>query len=232
MDAELVFVAGFHPGHEQFPNAVVLHHPGDVGATVPGIEVADDLDAPRVGGPNREVHAVDAVDGRRVGPEQVVQLVMVALSEQEAIGFAESGRDGVGVDRLADVAGGVSGFQAVTRRGGGVGRTDVGPVIMPVVATDVVPGCRRRPIANRLEHPARVDLPHRSSDTTLPVDDRDRRRPGLIASHRGGRSTAVVDRVGAQQGGGIRMVAVDQTADILQGDGRMHRQRWFGRGVD
>ncbi len=70
-------------------------------AAVPLIEIADDADALRVGRPDAELHAGDAVDFADVRAELVERAVMRAFGEKMQIEIAEEGREVVGVKPFA-----------------------------------------------------------------------------------------------------------------------------------
>src|SRR5438093_8391913 len=68
---DLVFVerAFFQTGNEQFPDAAFLPQPHRMPTPVPPIEVADDTHPARIGRPNAESHAIDALYFHWMGSE-------------------------------------------------------------------------------------------------------------------------------------------------------------------
>ena len=94
---ELVEAAGPDAGDEQLPNPGAVAHPHRVDVPVPGVEVADDADPVRVGGPDGELHARDAVHRPRVGAEETVCVPVASLAEQVQIKVPDLGRKAVRV---------------------------------------------------------------------------------------------------------------------------------------
>ena len=73
----------------------------DVRAAVPAVEVADDADALRVGRPDREVHAGDAVDRQAMRAELLPRAVVRPFAEQMQIEVGEDLAELVGIDDVA-----------------------------------------------------------------------------------------------------------------------------------
>src|SRR5215471_2848198 len=73
-------------------------------ATVPAVEVADDADALRAGGPNGEVDALNAFESDKVRPEFLVGVVMAALAHQVEVKLREDAGESVGVVNLERLA--------------------------------------------------------------------------------------------------------------------------------
>ena len=68
------------------------------------VEVADDGDAPRIGRPEREQHALDALMRRQLGAEPLVELAVCALQQQIIVDRPERGAEGIGVIDDLDAA--------------------------------------------------------------------------------------------------------------------------------
>ncbi len=105
---KLVFVVGamLDAGEEDLPHAGFDTLAHGMAAAVPLVEVADHADAHGVRRPHREGGAGDAVDGRQVRAEAIVEAAMAALRQQIDVEVAEDGWKAVGVLRLP---GGVAG---------------------------------------------------------------------------------------------------------------------------
>ena len=89
-------------------------------ASIPAVEITDDADAPRVGGPDREVDAVGGADAYRMGAELVVEPGVFSLAEQIEIEVSED----------APVA-----IRVVDERGVSVGVLRLQPVVGDLVHT-------------------------------------------------------------------------------------------------
>ena len=101
---ELVEVTRLQLRNEDFPKAraaSVLHR---MVAAVPAVERADDAHADGVRGPDREVHAFDAVNGHRVRAHFFVGAVVRALAEQVHVKIGDLQREAVRIVHLPDVA--------------------------------------------------------------------------------------------------------------------------------
>ncbi len=85
LDAELVERAFAEAGDEQFPDAAGDVFAERMAAGIPVVEIADDADALRVGGPDGEVHAFDTADVAEVGAELGVALPVRAFAQQVQI---------------------------------------------------------------------------------------------------------------------------------------------------
>ena len=79
---ELVGGALLEPGNERFPVAGLLQHAHRMRATVPAVEVADDVDAAGVWRPHREVHAAHALVLDDARAQLLERLEVGALAEQ------------------------------------------------------------------------------------------------------------------------------------------------------
>src|SRR5712675_1711471 len=99
---QLVFVkmAGAQPGHEDLPEPAGMTLAHRHAAAVPGVEIADQADPPRIWRPDREGDALDAVMHDRVRAELLVAGEMVAFDEQMDIELAEHRRKPVDVVEL------------------------------------------------------------------------------------------------------------------------------------
>ena len=109
-DLVLVGEAGADVGDEHLPDAGVAAEAHGVAAAVPGVEVADHRDAPRVRRPDGEVHAVGALVVEGVGAHLVEEAEMAALAHVVVVHRAEDGAEGIGVGHpplAAGVAGAV-----------------------------------------------------------------------------------------------------------------------------
>src|SRR5215831_6854620 len=69
-------------------------------AAVPPIEVTDDTDAFRAGGPNGEVDALNAFKSDEVRPEFLVGVVMAALAHEIEVKLREDAGESIGVVNL------------------------------------------------------------------------------------------------------------------------------------
>ncbi len=74
-------------------------------AAIPSVEVAHDTDALGIGRPNREARAGHAVYGAELGAELVVDTAFIAFAEEIQIRLPQSGKKGIGIAHLADIAG-------------------------------------------------------------------------------------------------------------------------------
>ena len=98
------------PGDEALPDARAVPAGRErVAGGVPAVEVADDGDGGRVGGPDGEVGALAAVDGEGVGAELVPEPEVAALLEEVDVPFREEAR------AVDDVRHGVPGRGGVRR---------------------------------------------------------------------------------------------------------------------
>ncbi len=94
---ELVGIALAEIGDEDFPVAAGPDRPHRVDAAVPGVEVADHADPPRIRRPHREVHAgADAVRDR-VRAEFIERLEVRAFAEQMNIEVGQHRTVAIGV---------------------------------------------------------------------------------------------------------------------------------------
>ena len=75
--------------HEQFPHAGRVAHAHRMAPGIPGIEIADDCDPPRIGCPYRKTHARYAIDRHRLGAECAGKLEVTPLVEQMQVELAE-----------------------------------------------------------------------------------------------------------------------------------------------
>lgn len=102
---ELVDAADGDVGDEELPHARLAEQPHRVGALVPAVEVADDVNGLGPGRPHREGHAGDlthrAVVSARPRPEHGPQLLVAALADEVQVDLPEGGDEAVGV--VADV---------------------------------------------------------------------------------------------------------------------------------
>ena len=88
---ELVFVerSWSDPWNEQLPDARLPAQAHRMSSAIPGVEVADNGHAARVGRPDGKAYALDTADRHRLGPEAACELVMRALGDQMQIEFAQ-----------------------------------------------------------------------------------------------------------------------------------------------
>ncbi len=96
-DLVLVHRAGAEPRHEQLPDTARSQAAQRVALTVPRVEVSDDADRARVGRPDGEGHAGDAVVVADVGAERLPELFVSAFRDEVAIDVAEGGEVAIGV---------------------------------------------------------------------------------------------------------------------------------------
>ena len=96
-DLELVSDARTDAGDEQLPDARTVAQPHRVAATVPIVEAADHRDAARIGRPDREAYALDALDRLGLRAEDAAKVPMPALVEQVEVEIAEERPEAVGV---------------------------------------------------------------------------------------------------------------------------------------
>ena len=68
-DRVFIAVPRADPRNEEFPDTGSVAKPHRMAALVPGVEVADDRDAPRVRRPDGEANALDIVELHRQGAE-------------------------------------------------------------------------------------------------------------------------------------------------------------------
>ena len=184
LDLELVERTGGQAGHEQLPDPAFRALAHGMAAAVPAIEVADDADPRGARRPHAEGDAVDRVDGKRLRPQPVIELQVIALGEQVGIDLAEQQSERVGVVDLADTA--VLGqAQAVGEAAPAADR----PGKQPVVADP-----------RQLGHDA----------AGLAVDDPHRRRLGLQRAHDDTRLTGMH----AQQRERVAMLAPRQRGQL------------------
>ena len=81
-----------------------MAQPHRVAAPVPGVEVADHRNAPRIGRPHREAHARHAVDHHRVRAQAVGEIAMLPFGQQIDVEFAEQRPERIRVLGLLDRA--------------------------------------------------------------------------------------------------------------------------------
>ena len=157
---ELVAGARAQPRDEELPDAGPAEGPHRVGAPVPGVDVADHPDGPRVGCPHREARALAGAQGALepsdVGAQHGPQLLVAALADQVQVDLADARQVAVrvvdGVDRLP-LVGVVDHLQPVVAalRAGQRGRPDA--VVLVVGLGPTVLGEDRDPARERLERP-------------------------------------------------------------------------------
>jgi hypothetical protein len=75
-----------------------------MGTTVPAIEVSDHGDTTRVGGPDGEGDAVDAIEPTGMTTELLVDAVVVPDGEKVEVLGAKGGEESVGIFESADLA--------------------------------------------------------------------------------------------------------------------------------
>ena len=99
---KLVFVerAWSDARNEQLPDARLAAQTHRMSSAVPGVEVADNGHAARVGRPDGKADALDAADRHRLSPEAASELVMRTLGDQMQIEFAQQKAEAVWVFRL------------------------------------------------------------------------------------------------------------------------------------
>ena len=170
-------------------------------AAVPVVEIADQAHAGGVGGPDGEIHAVDAVDLPQLGPEPVVALPVPAFVQQVTVVVGQQVGKGVGIVHGRGLLAVFFGHpQHVARRPVAVGQR-----------------------TNRLEQPRRMDSPHGQRPVGVRRIDHPRlRRRRQERPHRHRPTPRLVDLVRTEQLEGVLMSAFNQLADRIQRHRRSH----------
>ncbi len=128
---DLVFVerARREAGREQLPDAAFAPKPHRPAPSIPLVERTDDADAARIGRPDGEGDAGDAVMLDGVGAERLPAFAMRSFRQEIDVELAQHGREAVDVVELAGAALAL-GAQAVAKRlapaGNGAGEEAVG----------------------------------------------------------------------------------------------------------
>ena len=99
---ELVAGALRHPGQESLPHAGRSAPAHGVAPPVPVVEVADDRDPPRVGRPEREVHAGDSVSRQGVRPQHLPEVEMRAFAQKVLVLLPQHRAEAEGIVLLPD----------------------------------------------------------------------------------------------------------------------------------
>ena len=196
-DLEFVGISCFHAGDEQIPNAAV-HFPHLVLAAVPVVEIAQDGNITRVGGPNGEVNAADSFNFREVGPQFFVNAVVIAFAKEVNVKIGDQGRSkSVGVIEH--------------------------PLMLPfldpqLVVGDFVAG------DNALKKVRMMHRDHRHFKTFFGKDRPSGAGAGQIGPNCPGCFTILLKhQVGAKDFKGIVMMVVNNPIDLILGNGRNHR---------
>ena len=91
--------------HEQLPDAAVGAQAHGQPAAVPAVEVADHRDAAGIGGPDREAHALHAVDLAALGAKGLAEIAVAAFVEQIEVGLPQQETEGIGILGFLHAAG-------------------------------------------------------------------------------------------------------------------------------
>src|SRR5204863_7441562 len=89
---------------ENFPNARRSERAHLLATPIPVVEVTHDADALRVGCPNGEAGARDAIDRAELRPELIINSALIAFAEQIEVGLAQSRQEGVRITRATALA--------------------------------------------------------------------------------------------------------------------------------
>ncbi len=103
-DFIFVQVARHDFGNEQFPDAAFHAQTHGVTAAIPIVEGTDDADAPGIGCPYGEQHALHAVEGLVVGTQALVNFPVPPFREQVGVHFPEDGPEAVGIFHILEAA--------------------------------------------------------------------------------------------------------------------------------
>ena len=113
-DLELVDDPGFDPGGEDFPYAAFDALAHLMATPVPIVPVAHHRYALSIGGPDREMRALDAFVLHHMGAEPVIEPLMASLDEKMVVELAQDGPERVGIVEIPRAAA-VFGPQPVVR---------------------------------------------------------------------------------------------------------------------
>ncbi len=97
-DLELVEGSGGKAWNEEFKNAAGPPASHGVAAPIPAIEITDHTAAFGVRGPDRKKIARDVIDDLGVGAQHVVNMKVLAFTDQVKVVILKLRREGVGVD--------------------------------------------------------------------------------------------------------------------------------------
>ena len=210
--ADLVLVerSFAQPRHEQLPKTAGNVLPHGMPAAVPVVEIADHAHTGGVGGPDGEIHPVDAVDPPQLRPQPVVALPVPALVQQVAVVVGQQVWKGVGIVHGSGLLAAFLGHaKHVPRR----------------AAVSVAVGQR----TNRLEQAGRMDPPHGQRAVAVPrVDDPRLVGRGQKRPHRQRPPTRLVYLVRTQQLEWVLMPSFNQLMDRFQGRRRSHKHLHAG----
>ena len=115
----LVERAGREPWDENLPHSRLVAQSHRVASPVPGVEVADDGNAPRIRRPHGEAHPRHPVDHHCMRAKAGSEVVVLAFGQQVDVEFAEQWPEGIGVLGLLDRPAPVDAQQIGARAGGG-----------------------------------------------------------------------------------------------------------------
>ena len=195
--------------HEQFPETAGDVLPHGMAAAVPVVEIADHADARGVGGPDGEVHAVDAVDLPQLRPQPVVALPVPAFVQQVEVVVGQQVRKGVGIVHGRGLLAAFLGHpKHVPRR----------------AVADVGNG----QIASN--KPGRMDPPHGQRPVAVRrIDDPRLARRGQKRPHRQRPPPRLVDLVRTEQLKWVLMPSFNQLTDRFQRHRRSHTNLLAGK---
>lgn len=193
-------------------------NPRRVPASVPAIEIADDLDGSRVRGPDGEIDSAAAVDHAGVGAQTFVKFEVFPFADQVTIEIAQDRRGRVWIVHNRDVTAFVRHFDRVDgifrffkaaghggRRSGSRCRSEAQPAVR--VEPPTFDRCQT------FENAGGMDPSHRQSQPPPPIQHPGRRGLGKITADRHRGLATIIDRVRAEQLGRVRERPVDQAAD-------------------
>ena len=88
-DLEFVMLSLGNSGNENLPDTGSPKTPHHVAATIPSIEIPDDADPLRIGGPDGEGSSIDAIYYSRMSSKDFVGLQMFSLPKQIEVQLPE-----------------------------------------------------------------------------------------------------------------------------------------------
>ena len=185
---------------EELPDAAVAERAHRVGAAVPVVEVADDVDGLGPRSPQREGHAPHVAERAgvvpHVGAEHGPQLLVAALVDEVPVDLAEGRGEAVGVVLLVLDAVAVLDEQAVVVRRAEVGRGHRPDAVAHVLQLDPLARVEARADARRIRAVCRDGEPPGSDVVAQQVV-----RLAVAAVEEGGDGSVVERRAGRGLGG-------------------------------
>ena len=171
-------------GDEDLPQAGIDALAHLVATAVPGVEVADDGDAPGIGGPDGEMYAADVFMDGDMGAEPVVELAVGAFEQEVIIHRAKDRAEGIGVAQ--------------------------GPAGVGVGSPQAVAEWQLTALGEAFEEAFGVPADQRQRRQAILRHDLDVRRSG----HQRPDPQAALAGLGAEQGEWISVVGRDQSLDL------------------